>query len=783
MTTLDEVLAAEQAASDAEAAVPVDTEAEDYASLKATAESLRETATNLRALYEHQATSNDFDLGDQDGEEFYIVTSGDVYTDDQGTRRSGDDVDYTIFGSLKGGDGQGNLEQVTLSNLSDPRLANKTFKTHEGERYIWTSGNTYTFGGSKDYSYGSGYEVSITEATRSEFKRWDGYLPYDIVKPITNSCEVDTSNYDTDFTGLPNDTSKNTKSDYKVSAPAPGFFFRKPEFLPENNAVSKNIGHQYDYQLGDTYAINLSVNTNDVKLVDNEHNFESVGVSENHSHVGLQADFNAHGMDVELGIKAADIAFNVKGVDLDSTHALVGLQYSNKLVDINYEQAKVSFQLIDRPQFKVSDENIQTLTSKRVETVSGKGIVFQVDENQDLNDAPGKILGSGSGDTAIDMVPFLAWGRSVFGSSSQAKIELIDVLDRTDVNNDREDVKPEAASSGYSRLDIDSDAIGLVSYLDKSVPAVTEVAGQRGTYSAAFWTNTDSKRAVSKRLAGAGKSIAEFVLNSRMRLAELSVRGFDQKARSKKDTFTQTHDLVGGRYSTTYYEDDKKFVGKLWFTKTADDTNDLTANTAGLSLEKDDKNTAQLKLNTEKSSAVLEAKKDKVTEFARIALANDVDADVKPAVTANSVVVESQKSASQYVKQTLDAANKKYRLEVNKDKTELELNDSNFTATVEKNTKLDIKKDLATLTAKKTEIKADTSFKVDSKKMTVTSQNITLDNMKFTGTSAKIPKNMVTLGKGANVVKISATGVELKGSILKIQGKLATITGNLIKLG
>ena len=774
MTTLAEVQAAELEEENARLAMNnyaivifidlVLTSAEQTRYLELSAEwaTAKANASACRAAYteiiSHTEAVNSFDL--DSAEAFYESNS---------------------VGKIKN---DGKLNKVSLTSISSPSLASSFFNTHEGNRYYWTTGNTYTFGGGSDYAFANSYEVTFSydAIDKASFDCWDGHLPYDIYGPNKDKeIELNVSGRATNFDNLP--------KAYQVGTflPPGPIFFRSPDDEVDfaNNAVSKNIGHTYDYQLGDTYSIQLSKNTNAITSIDTEHNFESIDISENHSHVGLKADFNAHGLDVELAIKGADIAFNVKGIDLESTHALVGLSYSNKLVDISYEQAKYSFELIDRPQFQVSDENIQNLTSQRIETVAGKGIVFQVDDHAELNAAPGKILGSGSGDAIADMIPFIAWGRSVFGSSSDAKIEMIDVLDKTDVNSDRKDEVPSSASPGYSRLDIDSDAISLVSFLDKANPAaIAGKAGKRGSYSKLFWTNTESERKISGRLKGEGASIAEFVLNSRMRKAELNIRGSKESVKSKKDNFTQIHDLASGSFSTTYYEDDKKFLGKLWFSYKGNADHTITANTAGLELQKTADTSAQLKLNTALSSVVLESKKDGIKEYARLSLANQADSTASPALAASTVLLESYKSTALYVKQELNSATKKYLVQINADNAKFEMIEDKATLSVQAAaTKLELEKKTATLTAETTTITADKLFTAKSKKVDLKSSDIKVGKMAVTDTKLTIPQATITMG-GACKIAIKPSGITASGTKFDIKtSAMVQVTSALIKLG
>lgn len=122
-----------------------------------------------------------------------LLNSSDQATDliDEST------LDGDIF--LKGDD------NGTLGDkIEDERTGEYHFLRRTGEQYTWTDGNTYTFGGSKDFNYGNGYEVSYVET--EDRTKWDG------------SFELD--------------------------------YFSIPGYDPDKLLISKTIGDVYDYQTG-----------------------------------------------------------------------------------------------------------------------------------------------------------------------------------------------------------------------------------------------------------------------------------------------------------------------------------------------------------------------------------------------------------------------------------------------------------------------------------------------------------------------------------------------------
>lgn len=106
-------------------------------------------------------------------------------------------LDGDIF--LKGDD-NGKLGD----KIEDERTGEYHFLRRTGEQYTWTDGNTYTFGGSKDFNYGNSYEVSYVETEGRS--TWDGSFGLD--------------------------------------------YFSIPGYDPDKLLISKTIGDTYDYQTG-----------------------------------------------------------------------------------------------------------------------------------------------------------------------------------------------------------------------------------------------------------------------------------------------------------------------------------------------------------------------------------------------------------------------------------------------------------------------------------------------------------------------------------------------------
>jgi type VI secretion system VgrG family protein len=92
----------------------------------------------------------------------------------------GDDVaadliDETKLHVFKKGDDNGELKGDI--SATEERSGKYFIHRENGEKYFWNDGNTYTFGGAKDFGYGNGYEVNYVDP--DSVSDWDGSFPID----------------------------------------------------------------------------------------------------------------------------------------------------------------------------------------------------------------------------------------------------------------------------------------------------------------------------------------------------------------------------------------------------------------------------------------------------------------------------------------------------------------------------------------------------------------------------------------------------------------------------
>jgi len=721
MTTLAEVEAKESDATAAEtkrAEFTGESTSADYIALNKTATDLRLAATELRAAYQVQLDrtqgGNNFDL---DGSESFSIV--------------------TDFGSLRGTTGTDAPRPVNLNNIADPALADAFFLTHEGTRYIWTDGNTYTFGGSKDYGYGNAYEVGIAETDGLTY--WDGSFPYDIIKPdnTDNGCSVDTANYKSDFSGM--------LDKYKPVVPIAGFFFRKPNFDPWNNAVSKNVGHGYDYQLGDTYGIQLSQNSHEISAIDLQHSFETVGISENHSHVGISMGFDAHGIDIALGIKAIDIGLDVTAAKFEVEYIGIGFSYSFKGIELSYENALKSYKLLDRPEFKISDENIQLLTSEKVETVAGAGIVLQVEGDALLMAQPSALLG-GSESDGFDPKDLNFASRlyaAYLTQSTGVETSYNAVLADTNFNSDRVKTEVENRVASYSRVDLNLNSVGLASY--------------------------SNSQAV----------LSELVLNSEKQLIELNIRNKTSELRQNVNNTTQMFDLTEGIYYVTHFENMATgYIGKMWIAKEATSGDDvgkgITKNSGGIYVQKADKNYASLDLDAELNLIDLANHKDddNLVDLQADANTNKFTLDVKKASDVATLLMDATTGESKW---HAKKGTKEFTI---KHQNELTLSFKDSTES-----KLELKNNLATLSSEKIVLDAGSKVTAEAAVITLDSAEVKVGKMTVKDMEVTVPQATVTLGAGSKVA-ISAAGVDIKGPKLGITATaMLELKAAMIKLG
>jgi len=637
---------------------------------------------------------------------------------------------------------KGRLDKVELIDLGV--LKDAQFKTEEAEsRYYWSKGNTYTFGGGCDYGYANSYEVNFSydAIVESSFECWDGMLPYDIYRPKDGSIKLDVSGRPTSFDKLPDA--------YKVHAAIPpgSLFFRQPSSDIElaNNGVGKNVGHTYGYQLGDTYSIQLSQNSHEITAVDMQHSFESTLVSESHSWVGLSANFDAHGADFNFGIKAIDYTTNLTGMRASTDHVLFDFSYEKILRKFEYTDAGKIYKAADAVEFRMSDQDIKTVTSKRVNTVATKGIVLQVDADEAVGKIPGDVLGRDPTwkNTFVDAIPYLAWYRAWrMGDSSEKAFD--EHVVKTDSNTSRKNIKPEVVSN-YTRLDLDPVAASLVSY-EKT-------------------TNV----------------LSELVLNPEMRIVEFSIRK-DSKVYDQINNFTQHFGLDKGLFITSYYGATKDTFGRIWFTQTEGKVNCADAGleefTAGIEIQKADKNYASLNLNTGKNIITLHTQKDdKSPVCVKLDSAGKTFVvEAEAGAHKSSFNIDAGKGTGKWHAKNGSkefdfsyAAGKSAKLTVKGSKTST-IDIASATITLKTDTKLTLEAG-SKIEITKTKIKIDAKSEVD------------INGSKFKKNEMTAAKPKITLGTVGKLV-INGGVADLNAPTVKISGKaMTTIAGGMVKLG
>ncbi|WP_417595043.1 type VI secretion system Vgr family protein [Oceanospirillum sp.] len=184
-------------------------------------------------------------------------------------------LDGDIF--LKGDD-NGKLSD----KIGDERTGEYHFVRISGEQYTWTDGNTYTFGGSKDFNYGNGYEVSYVK-TEGRTK-WDG------------SFELD--------------------------------YFSIPGYDPDKLLIGKTIGDTYDYQAGNKEEVYFGLDevSRGATLATTE--VKATGVNTSASISALSFNFEAAGAKVDFNVApiTADIHFGHKFERSEASQDITGVQ-------------------------------------------------------------------------------------------------------------------------------------------------------------------------------------------------------------------------------------------------------------------------------------------------------------------------------------------------------------------------------------------------------------------------------------------------------------------------
>jgi len=693
------------------------------------------------AIVKAKTHGNSFDLGTE--EKFYVSS------------------EHGKLRSPRGPDGKLATKAVELSDLTG-ELSGKSFRTREEDRYTWTSGNTYTFGGGSDYSFANGYSVSMSlDAIEDEaFETWDGQFPYDIFapnkEPVAGAIPhiKGHGEFYTSFDNLP--------AAYKVYAVLPpgALFFRAPagEVDFEKNGVSKNIGHSYGYQLGDTYSIQLSQNTNSVTAVDQAHSFESVLFSENHSYKLLGADFYAHGVDVSMGIKGMNVGldltalkvdFNLYGINLGVTMGLrnysyeailnktsytaTGTEYSRSYIKNKYTISKIvnDIQAVEGSITKMIDES-SLASAKQMHFHGNQGVTLfggMKDFSKEFQNTaaelayvalegavkttlakltgfpnPISLASYVSAQTALDTLtgPLQKWRQGEFEKLIEMGVS----------NADRKDIKPYNGKikKDTAQLELKPKTASLASF--------------------------DTR-----------KAITELVLNSGKKLVEINLRPPGTELTKKKENITQKFDLAKQSYFVTNYTETDKY-SLFWMTDQEGpvvDGKQMTANSAGLWTQSDAKKIAKLKLDSALHQIELAVQKDE----------------------QNSIV------------QILKAEPGEYSLTVNGDAGKFTLSKDAATLSVKEHGSIVIDSKGATIKAPK-----DILIKSEKGEIDLAAKEVKVGKSTFTDSEVKIPASSVSLGGTAHNIKIKSSGVNIESTKITMNGKAGiTVNGAMIKFG
>jgi len=652
----------------------------------------------------------------------------------------------TEYGNLRGPTGSSPKNRVSLDDLNTSALAGAQFTTYEGDRYTWTKGNTYTFGGGNDYSFANGYSVSMSydAIICEDFNTWDGSFPYDIYAPVKNAGGDDEKptnrrfwEFETSFDKLPNE--------YKVKTvlPAGPLFFPAVSDLVkfENNGVSKNIGHTYGYQLGDTHSIQLSKNTSSVTAVDRANSFESTEISESHSHVGIAASFDAHGMDVSLGIKALDIGINVSGVNFGVSIKAADITFDYTLFKFDYSKVQFEYKLVDGDKFDVSKKT-QQLNLEKVETIAVDGILLQVDSDPALNKK----------------------GKDLLGAADEKGEKW------THVGPDSNAVGPLSAKGKI--LEIDYNRVVKAS---TNAKGRADALGQRASFSRVAVDRTSVKLASFSYSIDSVEVMSEFVISSKERQIELNIRDSANALRGNINNTTQMFDLDKGLYYVTHYENENDgFVGKMWVARSADAGKDITANSGGIYVQKAAVNYASLDLDVETNTIDLASHKDadNLVDLQADSNTNKFTLEVKKAADVATLLMDTTTGESKW---HAKKGSKEFTIK-HKDNLTVSFKDG-------KESKLVLEKELVKITSKKFVVGVGSNIVAEKAGIKLQSKEVKVGKMTVKDMDVTIPQPKVTIGKSAKIA-ITAAGLDIKGPKISISGSgVAEIKGAMIKIG
>ncbi|WP_028304049.1 type VI secretion system Vgr family protein [Oceanospirillum maris] len=178
------------------------------------------------------------------------------------------------------GSDTGEIKSGEFFSSPHERSGMANFHRETGEKYTWTDGNTYTFGGAKDFGYGNGYEVNYVDP--DSVSDWDGSLNLD--------------------------------------------YFSIPGYNPDTLLISKTIGDTYDYQSGNKEEVYFGLDevSRAATLASTE--VKVTGVNTSASLSALNFNFEA-GLKFDLTLAAAvDLTFGPSFDRCESKKDISGVQ-------------------------------------------------------------------------------------------------------------------------------------------------------------------------------------------------------------------------------------------------------------------------------------------------------------------------------------------------------------------------------------------------------------------------------------------------------------------------
>jgi hypothetical protein len=632
-------------------------------------------------------------------------------------------------------DGKGQLttasqpvEGISSTNKSDQN--DYIYQTENAEKYFWNEGNTYTFGGSRDYGYGNGYEVSIVEHNSAY---GDGDFYYDMIKTTDSTAEF--------ISDRSSDLKKDSGSDkYFLGISPPERFFRrhpdKTSSTPilddlDNVLVAKTFGDTYEYQHGINYGITYSRWVHETSIVEDVTAYEMIENKYEESFVAIQSAQAYLGVDMAMDIKGLNLGLDITAGNFEVDVKLLNVEFSLHGVDVVYEKSLKKYELLETPEFRMSNENVQLDTSESLHQLAAKKIVLQAD-NSLVSAKPAAILGRTKAKSIAEWIPLVG---QVIGAQDIMKYgALEEEVEAHIVKNGRADIE----SLSLARLELDQEASQSLWQTNKLTKTLIEWKLDSANQKAIFQLHKGNEDPTSKKAI-----ISQYDYTSS--LIEFKTKEADNKKQASLKLDSKT--LIAG---LVVEEDPAKKKANI----------DLSA--------KDSKTTMTAQVKTgEISKLELDAKNDKAL------------LDVKKGSNSSAILMNN--------------ADGKGHWKSKKGADEFELSyTAGSKATLKlKDTSLELTATDSTLTGKSNvEIKAGSaSVKGNDSSMVIKGAKVDIKaasgNVGIDGTAVEIKgKSKVELKAGSTTATLSAAGIDLKSTTVGVKGSgPVQIAGAIIKLG